>query len=147
MKDHREQVFIPRMNFNSNICCRFFNVSCIFNSKVPWMTSIDDFRNAKKLRRQYERIWRRNKTFLNRSKLHKQTNKCNYILNKSKAKFYSHIINENSNNSNLLEKINNILHMKNDSVLPESENDKTLSETFSSFFLDKITKNTKYLSW
>ena len=86
-------------------------------------------------------MWRRNKTFLNRSKLRKQINKCNYILNKSKAKFYSDIINENSNNSNLLwKKLNNILHRKNDSVLPESDNDKTLSETFSSFFLDKITR-------
>ena len=39
-----------------------------------------------------------------------------------------------------MEKIKNILHRKNDSVLPESDNDKTLSETFRSFFMDKITR-------
>ena len=70
--------------------------------------------------------------------VNKQTNATTYWINQ---KLNSTIIHENSNNSNLLwKKLNNIFHRKNDSVLPESENDKTLSETFSSFFLDKRTR-------
>ena len=46
-----------------------------------WIT--DNYREAKRIRRQYERAWRRNKTSLNRSRLRKQTNRCHNIINKS----------------------------------------------------------------
>ena len=104
-----------------------------------WIT--DEFRNAKRVRRQYERVWRRNKTFLNRSRLRKQSNKCNTIINKAKCQFYTEVIQENSGDSKKLwQKVNGILHKKCDSVLPDSKNDKSLADTFSSFFSDKITR-------
>ena len=78
---------------------------------------------------------------MNRSRLRKQVNICNQIINKAKRQFYSHIISENSGDSKKLWKqLNNILHSNAESILPEEKNEKSLANKFSSYFSDKITK-------
>ena len=47
-----------------------------------WIT--DEYRTAKYMRRQYERAWRRDKSSKNRSRLRRQINRCNHILNRNK---------------------------------------------------------------
>ena len=104
-----------------------------------WITQ--PYREAKRLRRQAERVWRKNPSVLNRSKLRRQISKCNVIINKSKRDFYTDIINSNSGDSKKLWKeLNNILHRKSETVLPESTDDLSLANRFSSFFTDKITQ-------
>ena len=48
-----------------------------------WIT--DEFRTAKCMRRQYERAWRRDKSSENRSRLRRQINRCNHILNRTRG--------------------------------------------------------------
>ena len=104
-----------------------------------WIT--EQYRDAKRLRRQAERTWRKFPSVLNRSKLRRQISKCNTIINKSKGNFYTEIIHKNSDDSRKLWKeLNNILHRKSESVLPECKDDKSLANRFSSFFTNKITK-------
>ena len=104
-----------------------------------WVTQ--KYREAKRLRRQFERAWRRDKSLLNRSKLRRQISKCNTIINKSKSDFYTNTIAENSDNpKQLWKELNNILHIKSEAVLPQCSDDKTLADSFSSFFTDKILK-------
>ena len=105
----------------------------------PWIT--DSYREAKCTRRQYERVWRRNKSFTNRSRLRRQANKCNYIINKEKSQYYSHIITQNSGDSKKVwRELNNVLHRKAESILPDDNNNKSLADKFSTFFIDKITR-------
>ena len=76
-----------------------------------WITDI--YRVAKKVRRQYERLWRRNKTPLNRSRLRQQTSLCNNILRKEKANFYTDVVNKNAHDpKKLWMELNGILHCK-----------------------------------
>ena len=111
------------------------------NKPAPvWITQ--QYRDAKRHRRQFERAWRRNPSIQNRSKLRRQINKCNSIINKSKGQFYTDIINNNSADSNKLwRELGNVLHRKSRiTTLPEGKNDKSLANLFSSFFTDKITR-------
>jgi hypothetical protein len=112
---------------------------CLSQPTPVWITQ--QYREAKRLRRQSERIWRKNPSVLNRSKLRRQISRCNAIINKSKSDFYTEIINDNSGDSKKLWKeLNNILHRKSETVLPEGKDDKSLANLFSSFFTDKITQ-------
>lgn len=110
---------------------------CLSKPTPVWITQ--PYREAKRLRRQAERAWRKNPSVLNRSKLRRQISKCNVIINKSKGDFYTDIIHSNSGDSKKLWKeLNNILHRKSEKVLPESTDDLSLANRFSSFFTDKI---------
>ena len=102
-----------------------------------WIT--EKYRDAKRLRRQAERAWRKNPSSLNRSKLRRQISKCNSIINKSKGDFYTEIVTNNSGDSKKLWKeLNGILHRKSETVLPEAKDDKSLANRFGSFFTNKI---------
>jgi len=104
-----------------------------------WIT--DKFREAKRVKRQSERVWRRHKTIVNRSRLRRQINVCNSIINKSKQQFYTDTINQCSGDSRKIWKeLNQLLHKKSESVLPDSDNAKSLADRFSVFFIDKITR-------
>ncbi len=108
-------------------------------SKPKWID--DSFLNAKRQKRQYERSWRRNKTPLNRSKLRKQINYCNRHLEKSKSNFYSGLIKQNEGNpKKLWNELNKILHRTPVSALPDHVSEKSLANTFSDFFITKISK-------
>ena len=50
------------------------------------------YRMAKSLRQQYERSWRKNKSYVNRSRLHKQTAWCNRLINKDKSDYYRNLL-------------------------------------------------------
>ena len=58
-----------------------------------WIT--DEYRTAKCMRRQYECAWRRDKSSVNRSRLPRQINRCNHILNTNKGNFYHDLVSEN----------------------------------------------------
>ena len=90
---------------------------------------------AKRLRQKLERIWRRTRSCLDRSRYRKQANLCNKMMSDADC------INETSENSQTLRKtINNILHRTQSSSIPAFSDIKSLSESFFKFFMDKIEK-------
>ena len=56
----------------------------------------DSYRTAHSLRRQFERMWRKHKTQLSRSRLRKQIAWCNRLTNKDKLSYYTNLITANS---------------------------------------------------
>ena len=99
--------------------------------REPWITN--NFIKAKQTKRYFERIWRRTKSVIDRSRFRQQVNKCNRILNDSKNKFYSDIISEHKDNpKKLWDTIHSVLLPKSKSLLPCDSN---LAETFCDFLL------------
>lgn len=104
-----------------------------------WMTPA--ILAAKRQRRYLERVWRKNRTPLNRSRLTKQTHLCNRLMAKAKAAHYSDILAEHSDDHrSVWRAINKILHRCPKMHLPKCSSIHSLAEAFGSFFLDKITK-------
>lgn len=98
-----------------------------------------EFFEAKRLKRYFERIWRRTKSVLNRSKFRRQVNKCNSIINNSKSKFYSDLIDENVHDPKKLWKsLHTVMHRTRISVLPEDPSNTSLANKFCNYFIDKI---------
>ena len=60
---------------------------------------------------------------------------------KARRQFYTDSVDANKDDPKKLWKtLNNILHRKPESVLPDCKTDKSLAERFSEFFVDKISK-------
>ena len=95
---------------------------------------------SKQHRRYLERIWRRNPTALNRSRLTRQTHLCYIQMSKAKLAHYSKIIAEHSADyGSLLKALNKILHRCPKIHLPDHPSIVTLANTFSSFFINEIS--------
>ena len=102
-----------------------------------WIT--DEYRTA--MRRQYERSWRRDKSSVNRSRLRRQINRCNHILNRNKGRFYHDLVSDNcGDGKKLWQALNRILSRSNSTVLPSFVDEKSLANRFGLFFIDKIKK-------
>ena len=98
-----------------------------------WIT--DEYRTAKCMRRQYEHAWRRDKSSVNRSRLRRQINRCNHILNRNKGHFYSDLVSDNcGDGKKLWQALNRILS------LLSFVDEKSLANRFGSVFIDKIKK-------
>ena len=104
---------------------------CLAKEPAKWLS--DTYKNAKSIRRQFERIWRKKKTPLNRAKLHKQIARCNSLANKDKATYYRALVNENGDDPKKLWQVP-------DKVLPSNSSHKKLAEQFAAFFTNKIAK-------
>ena len=93
------------------------------------------------VRQKLERIWRRTRSCLDRSRYRKQANLCNKMMSDARRRYYADCINETSENPRTLWKtINNILHRTQSPSIPAFSDIKSLSESFSKFFMDKIEK-------
>lgn len=96
---------------------------------------------AKRAKRQLERIWRRNKSFLNRSRLCKQVNLYNRLISSAKSSYLKHSLDSASDNpKQLWSCINSVLHKSPSSLLPDSTSSQELANSFSDFFTEKIQK-------
>ena len=94
---------------NKHAPCR--NVTCADKPANPWMTP--DIHEAKRIKRQLERRWRRSKLPSDRARFNRQVHLCNRLLNKSKHNYYSDIISENQHDpQKLWNSVSNILHHK-----------------------------------
>ena len=95
---------------------------------------------SKQHRRYRERVWRRNPTALNRSRLTRQTHPCNKQMSKAKSAHYSKIIAEHSGDyGSLWKAFNKILHRCPKIYLSDHSSIATLANSFSSFFINKIS--------
>ena len=105
----------------------------------PWMTM--EIQLAKQLRQKLERIWRRTRSCLDRTRYRKQANICNKMMSDARCRYYADCINETSENPRTLWKtINNILHRTQFQSIPALSDIKSFSELFSNFFMEKIEK-------
>ena len=104
-----------------------------------WLS--DSYQLAKNIRRQLERIWRKDKSAYNRSRLRKQIARCNSLVNKDKASYFRNLVRENANDSKKLwQALCSALHSGPEAVLPSHESKKGLADRFVTFFSDKIAK-------
>ena len=98
-----------------------------------------DFFDAKRLKRRFERIWRRSKSAFDRSKFRQQINKCNNIITKSKNKFYSDLIQNNLHNpKKLWQNLRSVMHRTRQSNYPDGLSDLSVAGNFCKFFESKI---------
>ena len=88
---------------------------------------------AKRLRQKIERIWRRTRSCLNRSRYRKQANLCNKMMSDARRRYYADL-------QTLWKTRSNILHRTQSPSIPAFSDIKSLSESFSKFFMDKIEK-------
>ena len=96
---------------------------------------------ARSLRWQFERMWRKHKTLSNRSRLRKQISWCNRLANKDKGSYYANLITANSEDpKKLWQSLRKVLHRTPETVLPAHSSEKSLADTFASFFTNKISK-------
>ena len=116
----------------------------IISGMVKWQSDewlSDSHRMACSLRRQFEQIWRKHKTQLNRSRLRKQIVWCNRLANKDKGSYYTNLITANSKDpKKLCQSLRKVLHRTSETVLPAHRSEKTLVDMFTSFFTNKISK-------
>ena len=88
-----------------------------------------------------ERIWRRDRTDSNRSRLNAQVHLCNRLMSKAKKNYYTNLVLENiTNPKKLWDKIKHILHKKTNNILPDSSCNTKLASSFYDFFISKIAK-------
>ena len=105
---------------------------------IPWMTPA--ILASKQYRRYLERVWCRNPTALNRSRLTRQTHLCNRQMSKAKLAHCSKLIAEHSgDHGSLWKAFNKILHHCPKLHLPNHSSIVALANTFSSFFINKIS--------
>ena len=104
----------------------------------PWITPAI---LASKLHGRYlERVWRRNPTALNRSRLNRQTHLCNRQMSKAKSAHYSKIIAEYSGDyGSLWKAFNKIVHRCPKIQLPDHSSIAALANTFCSFSINRIS--------
>ena len=80
-------------------------------------------------------MWRKHKAQLNRSRLLKQIAWCNRLANKDKGSYYTNLISANSNDlKKLWQSLRKVLHRTSETVLLAYSSEKSLADTFASFF-------------
>ena len=95
---------------------------------------------SKRHRRYLQPAWRRYPTAPNRSRLSRQIHLWNREMSKAKSVHYSKIIAEQSgDHRSLWQAFNNILHRHPKMYLPDHSYIAALANTFSSFFMNKIS--------
>ena len=104
---------------------------------APWMTQ--EIIQSKRCRRYLERVWRRSRSSLDRPRYTLQCHLCNRQLLKAKSYYYENTVSNNSATPKQLWKcINQILHRRPAPSLPTHASIKSLCNSFSSHFKDKI---------
>ena len=101
----------------------------------PWMSL--EIILAKRRRRYLERVWRRTRSPLDRSRYTKQLHLCNRMMSKSKSDYTSLLSNNWANPRHMWNSVNKIPHREKSKPLPDYTSLDTLCSSFSKFFTDK----------
>ena len=105
---------------------------------APWMTH--KILQSKRRRRYLERIRRKSRSSLDRSRYSKHCHYCNRQMAKAKSDYYTNMVSNNSESPlQLWNCINQILHRRPAPSLPNHVSIKSLCDSFSSHFNDKIS--------
>ena len=112
------------------------NCGRIKKEPAGWLS--DTYRKAKSVRRQFECMWRKDRSQLSRDRLRRQIAWCNAIINRDKAEYYSTVINDNSRDpKKLWQALRQVLNKGCKRNLPHHQSDKSLANQFASFFTQK----------
>ena len=101
---------------------------------------------AKRRRRYLERVWRRTRSPLDRSRYTKQLELCNRMMSKSKSDYYTSLLSKNSANPRHMWNSITILQREKSKPLPDYTSLDTLCSSFSKFFTDKIISSSALIS-
>ena len=115
-------------------------VTCTFTKGAAgWLS--DTYLQAKAVRRQFERFWRKDKSPQNRARLRKQIARCNAIITMDKTNYFRNLISDNAHDSKKLwQVLRSVLHSVPEKVLPSHASQTCLANRFVTFFSDKIRK-------
>ena len=105
---------------------------------APWMTL--EILQSKRRCHYLERVWYKSRSHLDRSRYSKQCHYCNTEMAKAKSDYYTNMVSNNAGNPRqLLNCINKILHRVPAPSLPNRVSIKSLCDSFSSHFKNKIS--------
>ena len=115
---------------------KFFTVGSRSN---PWFTpALRIFRSA---RRSAENLWKSTRAPEALAALKTLTNRYHKLISSAKKRYFANLVTSNSDNPQRLWKtVNSILHRIRQHPLPSSLSGQSLSDSFASFFSDKIEK-------
>ena len=107
--------------------------------KIPWMD--EEFRSNRRIRRQLEKKWRRNRCEENRQRYITQRKICAVMSLKKQKFYYSKIVEKAGNDQKTLFNVANRLLDKGKSrTLPEHTDALKLADDFNEYYLEKIGK-------
>lgn len=116
--------------------------ACTFVPKHPvksWITPA--ILQAKRVKRQLERLWRKYKSPLFKSKLRRQINLYNRLITSAKHQYFKQVVDASQGNSKKLwDTLRTILHKSQSTSLPDSSSYQDLANAFADFFSEKIQK-------
>ena len=105
---------------------------------APWMTP--EILYSKRRRHYLERVWRKSRSHVDRSRYSKQCNYCNTQMAKAKTVYYTNMVSNNAENPyELWNCLNKILHRVPAPSLPNHVSIKSLCNSFSGHFKKKIS--------
>ena len=106
---------------------------------ADWLS--DTYLKAKSVRHQFEHMWRKDRSQLSRARLHTQIARCNTIINRDKAEYYSNVINDNScDPKKLRQALRQVLNKGHKITLLPHQSDNSLANQFASFFTQKMKR-------
>ena len=116
-------------------------LSHLLDKHAPKQTMMSPEIILAKSRRLYlERVWRRTRSPLDRSRYTKQLHLCNRMISKSKSDYYTSLLSNNSANPrHMWNSVNKNFHREKSKPLPDYTSLDTLCSSFSKFFTNKIT--------
>ena len=93
------------------------------------------------MRRQFECMWCKDRSHLSRSRLRRLIARCNAIINRDKAEYYSTIMSDNSHDpKKLWHTLRHVLDKGQEMTLPPHQSEKSLANKFASFFHQKCKR-------
>ena len=105
--------------------------------RVPWFKN--EIKEAKRLRRRYERIWRRTGLESDRVNFIKARNHTNHIIEQARRDYYFNLINENDcDQRKLLKTASALLGGSSQEKYPKHSDPTLLANDFGRFFIQKI---------
>ena len=108
----------------------------ILRPQSPWFT--DDLRAEKQKRRKFERKWRKSHSETDRSAYKKQCAFVSTQITEAKTRYYSDLVKNNSDQKQLFQIIDSILHKNNEHPLPKHSSPVELANRFGNYFDEKI---------
>ena len=105
----------------------------------PWIDQ--EFKESRALRRKYEKVWKKDRTDLNRTNYIEQKKRCADLVLAKQNKHYSTLIHDAGKCQKSLFKIaNEMLDKTKDKVLPQYSDPTQLANEFNEYFVEKVRK-------
>ena len=111
--------------------------SITLRPNAPWFN--DGHRESKRLKRRYERRWRKTGLEVDKIAFYDQCRACRSDLEKAKTDYHRTQISQ-CDNKRLFRMVDQMTTVKRDAAMPSHTSDSELANHFASFFDDKITR-------